>query len=144
MTHSRGIRTSRAARGTGALHRVVVADPHDGMRRAVMAVVAAAEGVEVIAAVGDAHTAGAAARAGRADTVVIDAELLEPGDRGLGALPTGTRIIAIGLAADGGAVTRAIRNGAHAYVVKDRAHVGLPELLGGDGGTGAAGRARRR
>jgi DNA-binding NarL/FixJ family response regulator len=119
--------TTQEAGGIRA--RVVIADRHAGVRRALASLVALSGAGSVVGSVADLSGAGRIARASRADVLVVDADLLAGHRDELGLLPAATTIIALGMERHPGAASLAVRHGASAYLVKDQAHTGLAELL---------------
>ena len=109
--------------------RVVVASPHPGIRAALTAVLARAPDVELVAAVDTLAAAGTAVRRNGAVTVVVDAVLLRDGAARLGPLPPGTRYIIAGMDDDPHWAAQAVRAGASAYVVTDRAQDPLVDAI---------------
>ena len=112
-----------------ATRRVVIAEAHPGMRRALGAVLSVGTPTMVLAEVANLSAAGAAIRAYGADTLVVDADLLADHRFELGPLPAGVSIVALGMEHHPGAGPRALRHGADAYVVKDRAHLDLADAV---------------
>src|SRR5688500_4250149 len=110
-------------------HRVVVADGHTGMRRALEAVLAVVPTLTVVAVVADMAAAGAALRHHRADALAVDSGLLVERRHDLGPLPAHLVVVALGMEHHAAATARAVAHGAHAYVVKDRAHAELAKAL---------------
>ena len=121
---------------TGRIHdddataiRVVVADAHDAFRHALRTVLEADARLVVVAEARDLAHAGSAIRRDRADALVTDVNLLEAGARRLGPIPAGTAVVAVGMDDSPARERAAIRRGADAYVVKDRAHNGLVDAV---------------
>jgi DNA-binding NarL/FixJ family response regulator len=109
--------------------RVVVADPHEGMRRALLAVLSRDPRFSVAAVVTDLRAAGSEARRRGADVLVVDAGLLSGHRSDLGPLPASTRVVALGMDAHPAAAERARRDGASSYLPKDQAGLLLGEAL---------------
>ena len=121
--------TGRIHDGDTAAIRVVVADAHDGFRHALRTVLDADARLVVVAEARDLAHAGTAIRRDRADALVTDVNLLEAGPRRLGPIPAGTAVVAVGMDDSAARERAALRRGADAYVVKDRAHTGLVEAV---------------
>ena len=109
--------------------RVVIADPHPTVRRALARVVEHQTGATVAAQVADLAAAGMAVRQEHADVLVIDERLYGANGDGLGVIPASTRLVVAGMEDDPMVVTYYESGRAEAYVVKDQAHLRLPELL---------------
>jgi DNA-binding NarL/FixJ family response regulator len=109
--------------------RVVIADPHPTVRRALRATLASEPGFVVIDAVAGLAAAGAAVRRHRADALVVDARLLESDPHALGPIPTRTAVVGVGMDDHPGVAAHVCRRGAVAYVLKDEAHIRLPAVL---------------
>ena len=109
--------------------RVVIADPHPTARRALAALLASTPAVALVAVVDALGAAGMAMRRERADVLVADDRLYGAEPAALGPLPTSAKIVVAGM--DDGPGIRAYfeRKGAAAYVLKDEAHLRLPEVL---------------
>jgi DNA-binding NarL/FixJ family response regulator len=112
-----------------ALPRVVIADAHPATRRALVKVIVLLAIGEVVGTAPDMRTAGGLTRKQDADVLLVDADLLAEERHGLGPVPAALKVVALGLERHPGAAGRAMRNGAHAYVVKDEACDGLGEAL---------------
>jgi DNA-binding NarL/FixJ family response regulator len=113
---------------TPALLQIVVADRHDGFRRALVAVLAEDPRLIVLQAT-DLRAAGSTVRRRRAAVLVVDVALFESDRAALGPIPAGTRIVAVGMDDSKARERRALAAGADAYVVKDRAHTALAAVL---------------
>lgn len=109
--------------------RVVIAEPHPGMRQALEAALARHEGILVVAAVADLPAAGVAVRRHGGAAVVVDDRLLRADRFALGPLSAATTLVAVGMENHPRAVERAHSVGALAYVVKDDAHLLLADAL---------------
>ena len=109
--------------------RVVVADPHPTVRRALRALLEAEPWITLIDDVADLGAAGAQARRYAADVVVVDARLFA-GDRSrLGPLPASTDLIVAGMDDHPDMAEYVRGRGGSAYVLKDEAHLRLCESL---------------
>lgn len=118
---------------------VVIADPHHAFRRALSAVLLDHTDLAVVSEVPDLQSAKWAVRRHGAGALVLDVKLFAGGRGALGPLPAHTAIVVLGMN-DGRAIARhVLAEGAHAYVVKDRAHA----LLAGAVLDAAAERGRR-
>jgi DNA-binding NarL/FixJ family response regulator len=111
------------------LPRVVIADTHPATRRALVKVIVLLAIGQVVGTAADMRTAGGLARRQDADVLLVDADLLAEERHGLGPVPVALKVVALGLERHPGAAARAVRNGAHAYVVKDDACDRLGEAL---------------
>ena len=109
--------------------RVVIADRHPTVRRALARVLAAEPGVAVIAEVADLASAGMAVRRARADVLLVDVELFEQDGHLIGARSASTAIIVAGMDSEPALAGYFLARGATAYVLKDEAHMRLPALL---------------
>jgi DNA-binding NarL/FixJ family response regulator len=108
--------------------RIVVADRHDGFRHALRELLSADPALSVTEAA-DLRAAGVAVRRARAHALVVDVGLLDA-DRGrLGPVPAGMMIVVVGMDDTPAREHQALRAGADAYVVKDRAHTTLVHIL---------------
>lgn len=102
---------------------VILADPHPVARAALTALLLDDGGLEVIAAADLPDALRAVARR-RAPILIVSRRLLEIGPEGMrlpGALPPGTQTIVLGLEDGPAFAADALRAGAAAYVLKDRA-----------------------
>jgi DNA-binding NarL/FixJ family response regulator len=109
--------------------RVVVADAHPTVRRALRTLLTTEPGINLVADVATPAAAGAAVRRRGADVLVIASGLLGAGLHALGPLPASTAVVVLGMDADPGIADQWRRHGAAAYLLKDEAHLHLPEAL---------------
>ena len=124
------------------MRTIVIADAHPGYRRALRGLAERDPTLSVVADVADLREAGDVTRRRNVDALVVDADLLEAGRAQLGPLPATTAIVVMGMDDSRWSAQRAVRDGAHAYVVKDDAHLSLPRVLRGWRGlSGAQGAA---
>jgi two-component system response regulator NreC len=103
--------------------RVLVVDDHELVRLGIRQLLEAADGIEVVAATGDADDALVEARRARPDVVVLDIAL--GGQSGLelvGELRAlGARVVILSIIDDAAHVKAALERGAQGYVVKESA-----------------------
>jgi DNA-binding NarL/FixJ family response regulator len=107
---------------------IVVADRHAGFRQALCDILAAEAALSVLA-VADLRAAGDEIRRRRADALVVDVSLLEAERHRLGPVPAGLHVVVVGMDDAPARRRQALAGGAHAYVVKDRAHTELAPVL---------------
>jgi DNA-binding NarL/FixJ family response regulator len=106
--------------------RVLLADLPGPARRALADLLEEMDGVELVGQVSSGDELGHALDGTRPDVLVIDDRLLRAGGA---SLPTGPRLIVIGVDDDPGFAARAEALGADAWMVKDGADEQLPALL---------------
>ena len=123
--------------------RVVIADPHSGVRQALESLIVLTGAGSVVGSAPDLATAGRLARSARADVVLVDANLLADEEHALGPLSSAATIVAIGMERHPTAARSAVGRGAAAYVVKDQAHLDLPAVLRAVRPSGAPAASRR-
>jgi len=102
--------------------RIVIAEDDPVMREAVITVIAAAGGFEVVGSVGDAEAAIAAAREHRPDLVLLDVKMPHGGGpraaQEIVRRCPGTRVVALSAYDDRGAILQMLQAGAVGYLVK--------------------------
>ena len=109
--------------------RVVIADRHGGMLRALESLIVLTGAGVVVGTACELASAGQLARRHRADVVLADADLLADEQHALGPLSSAVKIVATGMERHHSAASAATRRGASAWIVKDQAHTDLPALL---------------
>lgn len=110
---------------------VILADPHPVVRAALSALLLDDGGLDVIPAADLADALQAVARRS-APVLIVSRRLLDLGPEGMrlpGPLPPGTRTIVLGLEDDPAFAADALRAGAAAYVLKDRADRDLRPVI---------------
>lgn len=110
---------------------VILADPHPVARAALTALLLEDGGLDVFPAADLAEALRAVARRG-APVMIVSRRLLEIGPEGLRLpepIPARTRTIVLGLEAEPAFADDALRAGASAYVVKDRADTELRAVI---------------
>jgi DNA-binding NarL/FixJ family response regulator len=117
--------------GAHPLH-VLLADPNRRARRAVAAVLGDIDGVVVVGEVDSGADIADAIRRQHVDMLVIDDGLLPQDGRAPAAaapVPSGMRLIVLGVDDNPTFAARARRLGAEAWIAKDAADEGLHEVL---------------
>jgi two-component system response regulator NreC len=113
--------------------RIVLADDHAVVRRGLELLLAAEDGFEVVASVGDVQAAIRAARGYKPDVLVLDLNM--PGGSSLEAIPRiieaspGTRIAILTMQSEPAFARQALGAGALAYVLKEAAEEELVEAV---------------
>ena len=120
---------TRDDHGHAEARRVVIADDHEGVRRALDSLIRLSGAGVVVGRASDLRTAGRLARMHWADVLVVDADLLAEQRSAVGPLTAAVTIIAVGMERHPAARERALRLGASSYIVKDQAHTELADAL---------------